>query len=91
MTNCAEAMTKAMNDRRVRDQARIDAIVAEFDGGTDAPAALRRMAEELIYWRTRMRQISDVVAKVQAKEPFAVIGAGRHWHPGERKKPGWWR
>jgi hypothetical protein len=67
---------------RLEERARIDAVIADFGGGTDAPAALRRMAEEVAYWRIRMQLISDVVAKVRSEEPFAVLGAGPHWRTG---------
>ena len=80
----------ALREQRKQEcQARIDAVIAEFGGETDAPAALTRMAEELLYWRRRMQLIADVVAKVQAEEPFGIIGAGPHWTPGKRG-PWWW-
>ena len=62
-------------------QAQIDAVIAEFDGATDAPAALAKMAEEILYWRSRMQQLAEVVAKIQSEEPFAIIGAAtrRGW------------
>ena len=44
-------------------QAQIDAVIAEFDGATDASAALAKMAEEILYWRSRMQQLAEVVAK----------------------------
>ena len=70
--------------REQDDRARIDAVIAEFNGNVDA------MAEELLYWRSRMKQIAEVVAKVQAEEPFAILGAGPHWQPGRRDR-WWWR
>ena len=70
----AAALTAQREQKR---QARIDAVITEFGGETDAPAALTRMAEELLYWRRRIRLIAEVVAKVQAEEPFAIIGACR--------------
>jgi hypothetical protein len=75
--------------REQQCQARIDAVIAEFDGESDASAALTRMAEELLYWRHRMGLIAEVVSRVRSEEPFAIIGAGPHWEPGKRK-PGWW-
>ncbi len=90
MTNRAELMRDVRARRDLDNQAQVDAIIAEFNGDADAAAALARLAEEILYWRIRMRLIADVVAKVRSEEPFAVLGAGPHWHPGERK-PGWWR
>jgi hypothetical protein len=42
-------------------------ILAEFGGTVDAAVALTRMAEEILYWRSRMKQIADVVAKVHGR------------------------
>jgi hypothetical protein len=33
------------------------------------------MAEELLYWRSRMKRIAEVVDKVLSEEPFAILGA----------------
>jgi hypothetical protein len=61
----------AIEERRDREsRKRVDAVLAEFNGNVDA------MAEEILYWRSRMRLIAEVVAKVQAEEPFAILGAG---------------
>jgi hypothetical protein len=38
-------------------------LIAEFGGEADAPAALTRMAEEILYGRQRMELISEVVSK----------------------------
>jgi hypothetical protein len=59
-------------------------------GDVDARAALIRMAEEILYWRRRIRWIAAVVDKVQSEEPFAILPAGPHWQPGRRDR-GWWR
>lgn len=40
-------------------QAEIDAVVAEFSGDIDAPAALIRMAVALLAYRHWLRQIVD--------------------------------
>ena len=65
------------------DRARIDAVLVEFNGNIDA------MAQELLYWRSRMKQIAKVVAKVQNEDPFAILGAGPHWQPGQRALGSW--
>jgi hypothetical protein len=80
MSNASKITERIDRDCR----ARIDAVLAEFNGDVD------RMAEEILYWRSRMKQIAKVVAKVQAEEPFAIIPAGPHWQPGKRER-GWWR
>jgi hypothetical protein len=81
----------ALRERADRDcRAQIDAVIAEFGGEADASAALTRMAEEILYWRSRMQLLSDVVAKVRTEEPFAIIGAGSYWQPGQRSQ-WWWR
>jgi hypothetical protein len=66
------------------NQALIAEVVAEFAGD------VARMAEEILYWRGRMGRLGEVVAKLETREPFVVMGAGPHWQPGDRKL-GWWR
>jgi hypothetical protein len=90
MSSKAIDLTALRERREQESQARFDAVIAEFGGKTDAPAALTRMAEELLYWRRRMQLIAEVIAKVQAEEPFVIMGAGRYRKPGERS-PSWWR
>ena len=80
----------ALTTKRMDHKGRIDAVIAEFGGDVDAATALTRMAEEILYWRKRMELISEVVGKVQSEEPFAIIGAGPHWKPGERSRWWWW-
>ena len=62
-------------------RALVDAVITEFNGVTDAPAALVKMAKEILYWRSRMQQLAEVVTKIQSEEPFAIIGAAtrRGW------------
>ena len=67
-----------------QDRAQVDVVIAEFDG--DAA----RMAEEILYWRRRMRRLLEVANKIESREPFAILRVGPHWQPGERG-PGWWR
>ena len=68
--------------RDEENQALVDEVIAEFGGNADA------MAQEILYWRSRMRQLVDVVGKIESEEPFAIIGAGPLWKPGERSR--WW-
>jgi hypothetical protein len=86
----AAAAIEARAQRDQENQARVDEVIAEFGGDIDAAGALTRMAEEILYWRRRIKWIEGVVAKVRREEPFAIINAGPHWEPGKRER-GWWR
>jgi hypothetical protein len=86
----AAAAAEARERRDQENQAQVDDAIAEFGGDTDAAGALTRMAEEILYWRRRIKWISAVVRKVETEEPFAIINAGPHWEPGKRER-GWWR
>jgi hypothetical protein len=91
MTKAIKAAAAELRERRDQDdQMKIEATIAEFGGEADARAALIRMAEEILYWRRRIRWIEAVVAKVRSEEPFAILSAGPHWQPGQRER-GWWK
>jgi hypothetical protein len=49
------------------EQAEIDAVIGEFNGDTDALAALTRMAEALLSYRHWLRQLVDGVEMVQQR------------------------
>ena len=68
--------------RDEENQALVDEVIAEFGGNANA------MAQEILYWRSRMRQLTEVVGKIQSEEPFAIVGAGPYWKSGERSR--WW-
>lgn len=57
-------------------QAKIDAVIAEFGGDTDASAALTHMAEALLHYRQWLRQLVDAGEMIQRGKPFIVMGPG---------------
>jgi len=61
---------------RLEDRARIDAVIAEFGGDTDAPAALARMAEAILHYRHCLRQFVDAGEMVAQGKQFIVLGPG---------------
>ena len=72
--------------REQDDRARIDAVIAEFGGDTDASAALTRMAQALLDYRHLLRQLIDAGEMIRDGKPFIVIGPGPHWTPDPRKQ-----
>jgi hypothetical protein len=69
-------------------RARVEGVIAEFGGATDASTTLVRMAEELLYCRGVMQILIEVTDNIQAEKPFAVMGAGPLWEPPEVRR--WW-
>jgi hypothetical protein len=76
----AAAAAERRKQREQEDQAQVEATIAEFGGD------VVRMAEEILYWRGRIKRIAEVVAKAQAKEPCFVLPPGRYWQPGQRDR-----
>lgn len=70
-------------------QAEIDAIIAEFGGAADAPAALGSMAAALLGYRRWLRQLVDAGKMIEQGKPFAIIGPGPHWQPDQLKQWPW--
>lgn len=85
-------MPKAVKVARIEErleqhrQGQIDAVIAEFGGDTDAPAALARMAQTLLDYRHWLRQFVDAGEMVQQGKPFIVLGPGPHWRPEPGKQ-----
>jgi hypothetical protein len=70
---------------RLEERARIDAVIAEFGGDTDAPVALAHMAEAILRYRHCLRQFVDAGEMIAQGKPFIVMGPGPYWRPDERK------
>ena len=80
-------MAREWREQREQDYcARIDAVMAEFGGNTDASAALTRMAQALLDYRHLLRQFIDAGEMIRDGKPFIVIGPGPHWTPDPRKQ-----
>jgi acetoin utilization deacetylase AcuC-like enzyme len=77
---------EAREQREQDDRARIDAVIAEFGGDTDAPAALTRMAQALLDYRHLLQQFIDAGEMIQQGKPFIVMGPGPHWKPDLSKQ-----
>jgi hypothetical protein len=60
--------------REQHRQAEIDAVITEFGGDTDAPAALTRMAEAMLSYRHWLRQLVDAGEMIREGKPFIVMG-----------------
>jgi acetoin utilization deacetylase AcuC-like enzyme len=67
--------------REQDDRARIDAVIVEFGGDTDASATLTRMAQALLDYRHLLRQFIDAGEMIREGKPFIVMGPGPHWKP----------
>jgi hypothetical protein len=77
-------------ERREQDrQAEIDAVITEFGGDTDAPAALTRMAEAMLSYRHWLRQFVDAGKMIRQGKPFIVMGPGPHWEPDPWRQFPW--
>jgi hypothetical protein len=80
----ARMVSEAREQREQQDRAQVAEVVAEFGGDT------ARMAEEILYWRRRVKRLAETVGRIERQEPFALLAVGPYWKPGERE-PGWWR
>jgi hypothetical protein len=72
--------------REQDDRARIDAVISEFGGNTDAPVTLTRMAQALLDYRHLLRQFIDAGEMIREGKPFIVMGPGPHWTPDPSKQ-----
>jgi hypothetical protein len=66
--------------REQDDRARIDAVIAEFDGD------IARMAQALLDYRHLLRQFIDAGEMIREGKPFIVTGPGLHWKPDPQKR-----
>jgi hypothetical protein len=72
--------------REQEDRARIDAVITEFGGDTDAAATMTRMAEAMLSYRHLLRQFIDAGEMIREGKPFIVLGPGQHWTPDPQKQ-----
>lgn len=84
------AADRAAQLRRQEEEhaARIAEVIDTFGGAADAAGTMARMADELLYCRWVMQDIIAFMEKIQAEEPFAIVGAGSHWEPPAIRR--WW-
>jgi hypothetical protein len=64
--------------REKRERER-DCVIAEFDSD------MRALADEVIYLRRVVDNVSEAVGLARAGAPFAVMGPGPHWRPGKER------
>ena len=67
-------------------RAKIDAVIVEYGGHTDAAATLARMAQALLDYRHLLRQFIDAGEMIREGKPFIVLGPGQHWTPDPQKQ-----
>jgi hypothetical protein len=75
----ARMVREGRERREQHRQAEIDAVITEFGGDTDPPAALTRMAEAMLSYRHWLRQLVDAGEMIRQGKPFVVMGPGPHW------------
>jgi hypothetical protein len=85
----ARVVREGCERREQQRQAEIGAVIAEFGGDTDAPAALTRMAEAMLSYRHWLRQFVDAGEMIRQGKPFVVMGPGPHWEPDPWRQFPW--
>jgi hypothetical protein len=71
----AEVLARHREDREREDDARRNAVIAEFDGNVQA------LANEVIYLRRAIYEAAEALRWAQTRAPFAILGPGPHWQP----------
>jgi hypothetical protein len=72
-------LSEALARHREKREQRRDRVIAEFDSD------LRALADEVIYLRRVVDNVSEAVGLARAGAPFAVMGPGPHWRPGKQR------